>query len=64
VICMPTDPKAPVDLLMYMERHFSILPQEINGRSTCHRAKAEGRVAVLPPVCATVEEWIAKYGHA
>jgi hypothetical protein len=33
VICMPTDPKALVDLLMYMERHFSILPQEINGRS-------------------------------
>jgi hypothetical protein len=27
------------------------------------RAKAEGRrVAVLPRVCATVEEWIAKYG--
>jgi hypothetical protein len=32
VICMPTDPKALVDLLMYMERHFSILPQEINGQ--------------------------------
>jgi hypothetical protein len=30
---MPTDPKALVDLLMYMERHFSILPQEINGQS-------------------------------
>jgi hypothetical protein len=29
VICMPTDPKALVDLLMYLEKHFSILPQEI-----------------------------------
>jgi hypothetical protein len=26
---MPTDPKALVDLLMYLEKHFSILPQEI-----------------------------------
>jgi hypothetical protein len=29
---MPTDPKALVGLLMYMEKHFSILPQEINGQ--------------------------------
>jgi hypothetical protein len=33
VIAMPTDPKGLVDLLMYLERHFSILPQEVNGRS-------------------------------
>jgi hypothetical protein len=31
--------------------------------SEISRAKAEGRrVAVLPRVCATVEEWIATYG--
>lgn len=33
VICMPTDPRALVDLLMYLERHFTTLPQEVNGRS-------------------------------
>jgi hypothetical protein len=33
VICMPTDPRALVDLLMYLEKHFTTLPQEVNGRS-------------------------------
>ena len=33
VICMPTDPRALVDLLLYLEKNFSILPQEISGRS-------------------------------
>jgi len=33
VVGMPTDLKALVDLLMYLEKHFSLLPQEINGRS-------------------------------
>lgn len=33
VICMPTDPKALVDLLLYMEKNFSTLPQEVVGRS-------------------------------
>jgi hypothetical protein len=33
VISMPTEPRALVDLLMYLEKHFSILPQEVNGRS-------------------------------
>jgi hypothetical protein len=33
VICMPTDPKALVDLLMYLEKNFSILPEEIRGQS-------------------------------
>jgi len=30
---MPTDPKALADLLMYLEKHFSLLPPEINGKS-------------------------------
>jgi hypothetical protein len=29
LICMPTDPKGFVDLLMYLEKNFSVLPQEI-----------------------------------
>jgi hypothetical protein len=33
VVCMPTDPRALVDLLMYLEQNFSVLPQEISGRS-------------------------------
>lgn len=33
IVSMPTDAKGLVDLLMYMEKHFSILPQEIVGRS-------------------------------
>ena len=28
LICMPTDPKALVDLLLYLEKNFSVLPQE------------------------------------
>jgi hypothetical protein len=27
---MPTDPKGLVDLLMYLEKNFSVLPQEIS----------------------------------
>jgi hypothetical protein len=35
LICMPTDPKALVDLLLYLEKNFSVLPQEIQrGGST------------------------------
>jgi hypothetical protein len=30
LICMPTDPKGLVDLLMYLEKNFSVLPQEIS----------------------------------
>ena len=33
IVVLPTDPKALVDLLMYLEKHFSLLPHEINGRS-------------------------------
>lgn len=33
VLSMGTDIKGLIDLLMYMEKHFSVLPQEINGRS-------------------------------
>lgn len=33
LVTMPTDPRGLVDLLMYLEKHFSILPQEIDGRS-------------------------------
>jgi hypothetical protein len=29
LICMPTDLKGLVDLLLYMEKNFSTLPQEI-----------------------------------
>ena len=38
-------------------------PPTADELSEISRAKAEGRrVAMLPRVCATVEEWIAKYG--
>jgi len=33
LICMPTEPRALIDLLMYLEKHYSDLPQEICGRS-------------------------------
>jgi hypothetical protein len=33
VIVMPTDRRALVDLLLYLEKNFSILPQEFCGRS-------------------------------
>jgi uncharacterized membrane protein YcjF (UPF0283 family) len=33
VIVMPTSPRALVDLLLYLEKHFTTLPQEVNGRS-------------------------------
>jgi len=37
-------------------------PPTADELSEISRAKAEGRrVAMLPRVCATVEEWIAKY---
>ena len=29
LICMPTDPRGLVDLLMYLEKNFSALPQEV-----------------------------------
>jgi hypothetical protein len=29
LVVMPTDPKALVDLLMYLEKNFSVLPPEI-----------------------------------
>jgi hypothetical protein len=38
-------------------------PPTADEMSEISRAKAEGRrVAVLPRVCATVEEWIQKHG--
>jgi hypothetical protein len=38
-------------------------PPTADELSEISRAKAEGgRVAMLPRVCATVEEWIARYG--
>jgi hypothetical protein len=38
-------------------------PPTADGLLEVSRAKAEGRrVAVLPRVCATVEEWIQKHG--
>ncbi len=33
VIVLPTDRRALVDLLLYLEKNFSVLPQEIVGRS-------------------------------
>jgi hypothetical protein len=33
LVTMPTDPKGLVDLLMYLEKNFSVLPQELCGRS-------------------------------
>jgi hypothetical protein len=33
LVAMPTDPRGLVDLLMYLEKNFSILPQESCGRS-------------------------------
>ena len=33
LICMPTDRRALVDLLLYLEKNFSIFPQEMCGRS-------------------------------
>jgi hypothetical protein len=33
VIVMPTDRRALVDLLLYLEKNFSVLPQEFCGRS-------------------------------
>jgi hypothetical protein len=33
LISMPTDRRTLVDLLMYLEKNFSVLPQEINHRS-------------------------------
>jgi hypothetical protein len=33
VVVMPTDGRALVDLLLYLEQNFSVLPQECNGRS-------------------------------
>ncbi len=33
IFSMEADPRGLVDLLLYLEKNFSILPQEINGRS-------------------------------
>jgi hypothetical protein len=33
LICMPTDPKGLVDLLLYLEQNFSVLPDEITSVS-------------------------------
>jgi hypothetical protein len=33
VTVMPTEHKALVDLLLYLEKNFSVLPQELHGRS-------------------------------
>jgi len=33
VINMPTDQRALIDLLLYLEKNFSVLPQEVSDRS-------------------------------
>ncbi len=33
VICMPHDPRALVDLLLYLEKNFTTLPLEVDSRS-------------------------------
>jgi hypothetical protein len=38
LICMPTDPKGLVDLLLYLEQNFSTLPQEIT--SCSHKSQS------------------------
>jgi hypothetical protein len=58
LICMPTDPKALVDLLLYMEKNFSVLPQEIShGASTGHSLAFD----LLRTVRLSLRE-IARYG--
>ena len=58
LICMPTDLKGLVDLLMYMEKNFSLLPQEIS-----HGGGAGQSLAfdLLRTVRLSLRE-IAKYG--
>lgn len=41
LICMPTDPKGLIDLLMYLEKNFSVLPLEIFGASGSHESLAK-----------------------
>ena len=38
IVCMPTDPKGLVDLLLYLEQNFSVLPEEITSGS--HKAES------------------------
>jgi hypothetical protein len=58
LISMPTDPKALVDLLMYLEKNFSILPLELtHGASGCQSLAFD----LLRTVRLSLR-WIAKYG--
>jgi hypothetical protein len=43
LVCMPTDLKGLVDLLLYMEKNFSVLPQEIT-----HAAGVDQSLYLLP----------------
>jgi hypothetical protein len=58
LICMPTDPKALVDLLLYLEKNFSVLPQEITQGAGATQSLA---FDLLRTVRLTLRE-IAKYG--
>jgi hypothetical protein len=40
IICMPTDPKGLVDVLMYLEKNFSVLPLEISGGAGANQSLA------------------------
>jgi hypothetical protein len=58
LISMPTDSKALVDLLMYLEKNFSILPLELtHGASGCQSLAFDLLRTVRPSL-----RWIAKYG--
>jgi hypothetical protein len=54
LVVMPTDLKGLVDLTMYLEKHFSILPEEINGRSLAFHLLKTVRLSLRS---------IAKYGN-
>jgi hypothetical protein len=55
VVVLPTDLKGLVDLLMYIEKHFSLLPQEVNGRSLAFSLLRTMRQSLRA---------VAKYGKA
>ena len=55
LIVMPTDPKALVGLLLYLEKNFSVLPQEVVGRSLAFDLSRTMRLSLRAAV---------KYGKA
>ena len=55
VICMPTEHKALVDLLLYLEQNFSVLPQEFHGRSP-----AFDLLRTMPPQICGLRENVMK----